>query len=141
MNQSLSPAPVNAPQPIRVSTDAEGRPVMVQIRTRQWAVNELCRQWVEPSPPPDRSRKYFLLRLHSGQLCCVFHAPEQGKWYRQRISQKHWSKADSTTPALATADFNAPADEGQRGARDRNPSAAADPWHSEKSAGQHWVTL
>jgi len=141
MNQFLSPAPVNAPQPIRVSTDAEGRPVMVQIRTRQWLVHELCRQWVAPSPPPDQDRRYFLLRLHGGLLCCVFHAPELGKWFRQRISQKQWSQMDSFAPALAPADGNAPPEEGRPGARDNHPPSDAASWPPEKGAGQHWVTL
>jgi hypothetical protein len=66
------PTPVNAPQLIQVSTDAEGRPRKVQLRSRQWAVHEVCDQWVQPPEPPDSPRGYYVLRLTDGQLWCVF---------------------------------------------------------------------
>jgi len=84
--------PVNAPHPIRVSTDVQGRPVMVQIKSRQWRVQEVRDHWVTeaaPSPPP---RSYFLLRLEGGPLCCVFLPTGEAKWYRQRISQRAWAR-------------------------------------------------
>jgi len=121
MNQSNCPPPVNAPLPVRVSTDADGKPVMVQIKTRKLRVHELCRQWVEPSPLPAELRKYYLVRLQDGDLCCVFHAPDQGRWYRQRISQKHWSSTKSADPAHGISAERAPPASGTTGNRARLP--------------------
>jgi hypothetical protein len=86
------PTPVNAPQPIRVSTDAQGRPVKVQIKSRQWPVEEVRDCWVQQPDPSEPPRAYFLLCLDGGRLCCVFHATRRGQWYQQRISQKNWGQ-------------------------------------------------
>jgi hypothetical protein len=55
---SLTPGtlPVNAPQPVRVSTDAEGQPVMVQIKSRQYPVQAVHQRWIQPPSPPEESR-------------------------------------------------------------------------------------
>jgi len=141
MNSSEWPSPVNAPQPIRVSTDANGHPVMVQIRTRQWTVRELCRQWVESNARMPQHRKYFLLRLHNGALCCVYHALDQGKWFRQRISQKHWSQTERSSPLALTDGSRKTADESSDRATPRSHASPSGTESGENYAGPHWVTL
>jgi hypothetical protein len=92
MSDGPGAAPVNAPQPIRVSTDAQGRPVRVQIKSRLWEVQTVHDHWVQEPDPPEPPRAYFLLRLEGDRLCCVFHSTTQGRWFRQRISRKAWTQ-------------------------------------------------
>jgi hypothetical protein len=101
MNLSPGSAPLNAPQPVRVRTDAEGQPVMVHLKSQSYPVQAVLQHWVEPPALPGEGRSYFLLSLDSGVLCCIFLA--QGQWYRQRISQKHW-QAHATSESEERAD-------------------------------------
>src|SRR6185295_13821888 len=96
-------SPMNHPQPIRVSTDAEGGPIMVQLPHGRRAVVRVQAHWVGDAAPGEGPREYFLLRLESELLCCVFFAPDQQQWYHQRVSQKSWAEgipADLTRRSL-----------------------------------------
>jgi len=115
MNRDPSTAPVNAPQPVRVSTNAAGQPVMVQIKSRPYRVQAVTHHWVQPPSPPEESRSYFLLTLEQETLCCVFLALERGQWYRQRISQKGWHARVGAAP---------PERERRSGWREPRPPAA-----------------
>jgi hypothetical protein len=65
---------------------------MVQIKNQKWSVQEVHDHWVQQPDPPEHPRAYYLLRLDQDRLCCVFHSPVQGRWYRQRISPKAWAQ-------------------------------------------------
>jgi hypothetical protein len=84
--------PVNHPQPVRVSTDANGCPTMLQLHSRCLAVEEVHARWEVEAGPSEERHQYFLVRLASGFRCCVFFASSRHQWYRQRIAQKSWEQ-------------------------------------------------
>ena len=78
--------PVNLPQPIKVDTDADGRPTGVWVRGRRrpivavrsrWRVDD--RWWREVRV----SRLYLSLLLEDGMVLTVFMDLVTGQWFRQ----------------------------------------------------------
>jgi len=82
--------PVNNPQPVRVSTDSQGRPLIVQIKSTRHSVQTVRDQWADTEWEPAEQREYWLVEGEDGQLVCVFRDRTSGAWYRRRISQKAW---------------------------------------------------
>ena len=72
------------PKPVRVRTDAEGRPVeidgvAVEAVREDWLVED---RWWTPKP---LQRRYFEVVLANGRNLVVFREPPDGaRWYEQR---------------------------------------------------------
>jgi hypothetical protein len=77
--------PVNLPEPVRVEEDVTGLPVAVRLPKRQkvasiedrWRLDD---EWWRREPV---SRRYYAVRLASGQQLTVFKDLITGEWYKQ----------------------------------------------------------
>ncbi len=81
---------VNLPEPITVTEDAAGRPLVVKTSRRQsvaaitdqWRLDD---EWWRQEPV---SRFYFIVILTSGQRLVIFKDMTAGNWYWHRHSSK-----------------------------------------------------
>lgn len=77
--------PVNAPQPIPVEEDSSGSPLAVRTPRRQvvtaiddrWRIDD---EWWRREPVP---RRYYAVRLASGQRLVLYKDLIDNRWYRQ----------------------------------------------------------
>ena len=77
--------PVNVPAPLEVAEDDLGRPAALTGRRRQaiaavedeWRIDD---EWWRREPV---ARRYFTVRLVSGQLLVLYKDLSTGGWYRQ----------------------------------------------------------
>jgi len=95
MQGTIAQLPVNNPQPVRVSTDPQGRPCVVQIKSTRHVVLRVRDQWVDTEWESSEQREYWLVEVQDSQLVCVFRDATSGAWYRRRISQKAWQRRPS----------------------------------------------
>lgn len=78
--------PLNLPQPLRVETDGEERPIAVILRGKRLAIEEIQDEWRiddewwRPSPI---SRRYFLVILEGGRSYTCYHDLIDGSWQEQ----------------------------------------------------------
>ena len=78
--------PVNAPQPLDVSTDAAGAPCAVTISGRRLTVTAVIDSWRIDDEwwREEISRRYYQVALADGRTLTVFVDLVAGGWYAQR---------------------------------------------------------
>jgi hypothetical protein len=99
MSAAAGPPPVNQPQAVRVTPNAQGQPEMVYIKSQAHAVEEVRERWLASAPEDSKPCSHFLVELQGGRLLVVFYSPELQAWYSQRIAQKAWQSRRTQGPA------------------------------------------
>jgi len=81
---------MSTPQPVRVSTDIDGYPSTIYIKSQRVEVKEVRDRWSASAPEQESERHHYLVVLTDDRLLNLFYCPDHQTWYRQRISQKSW---------------------------------------------------
>jgi hypothetical protein len=90
----MEPPPLQRRELVQVVLDAEGDPQCLYARRRALPVHHIAARWTVPLGRSGGAEQHYLVELEDatlGYLICTG-APEQARWYRQRINPGAWHR-------------------------------------------------